>query len=116
MVGTMIGATIFLVMMLFAAQFLVRLYATSVVTSATYQAAQAVAVTGGQPSAIASAESQARARMGSLGGTHARFIWREVDAQQVVLEVIDMSPSFTPLPSSYRRIDRTVIVRSERFR
>jgi hypothetical protein len=116
MVGTMIGATIFLLMLLFAAQFLVRLYATSVVTSATYQAAQAVATAGDQSSAIAGAELQARQRMGSFGGAHAQFIWREVDAQQVVLEVIDQSPSFTPLPASYRRIDRTVTVRTERFR
>jgi parvulin-like peptidyl-prolyl isomerase len=116
MVGTMIGATIFLMFLLFAAQFLVRLYATSVVTAATYQAAQAVATAGDGPSAIPAAEDQARQRMGSFGGPHAQFIWREVDGQQVVLEVIDESPSFTPLPASYRRIERTVTVRTERFR
>jgi len=112
----MIGATIFLLMLLSAAQFLVRLYATSVVTSAAYQAAQAVATEGGNPAFAAGAERDARARMGAFGGANARFIWREVDAQQVVLEVLDLSPSFTPLPASYRRIDRTVVVRSERFR
>ena len=112
----MIGATIFLLFLLFAAQFLVRLYATSVVTSAAYQAAQDVATSGGQPATIASAEAEARTRMGRFGGAQARFIWREVDGQEVVLEVIDQSPSFTPLPRSYRQIDRTVVVRTERFR
>ena len=112
----MIGATLFLLMMLSAAQFLVRLYATSVVTSAAYQAAQAVATEGGNPAYAAGAEREARARMGAFGGAHARFVWREADAQQVVLEVIDLSPSFSPLPASYRRIDRTVVVRSELFR
>jgi hypothetical protein len=116
MVGTMIGATIFLLFLLLAAQFLVRLYVTSVVTSAAYQAAQAVATSAGESSAIPAAQLQARQRMGTFGGAHAQFIWREVDAQQVVLEVIDESPAFTPLPHSYRRIDRTVTVRTERFR
>jgi hypothetical protein len=116
MVATMFGATIFVMFLLFAAQFLVRLYASSVVASATYQAAQAVATSADPASAIPVAEAAARRRMGSLGGAHARFIWREVDAQQVVLEVVDASPSFTPLPAAYRRIDRTVTVRTERFR
>lgn len=115
MVGTLVGATIFLLFVLVTVQFLVRLYATSVLTSAAYQAAQAVATGGGQQ-AIGPAERAARARMGAFGGAHARFVWREVDGQQVVLEVIDETPAFTPLPAGYRRIERTVTVRTERFR
>lgn len=115
MVGTLVGATIFLLFLLVAVQFLVRLYATSVLTSAAYQAAQAVATGGGAP-AIGPAEAAARRRMGAFGGAHARFVWREVDRQQVVLEVTDESPAFTPMPASYRTIERTVTVRTERFR
>ncbi|HWG73528.1 MAG TPA: hypothetical protein VG184_05695 [Acidimicrobiales bacterium] len=116
MVGTLVGATIFLVLLLFAVQVVVRLYTTSVLTSAAFGAAQQVATASDQQGDVAAAEAAARARMGSFGRAHTTFIWHEVDAQQVVLEVQAYSPGFVPLPASYRRIDRTVSVRTERFR
>lgn len=116
-VGTFIGATIFLVLLLFSVQFLVRLYATSVLTSAAFDAAQEVATSpGNQSDEIAAAEASARLRLGSFGAAHTTFTWEEVDAQRVVLRVQAESPGFVPLPSSYRRIVRTVTVRSEHFR
>jgi hypothetical protein len=116
-VGTFVGATIFLIFLLFAAQFLVRLYATSVLTSAAFDAADAVAThQGNVAEEIPTAEAGARQRLGRFGSDHTTFIWKEADAQQVVLEVRAQSPGFVPLPSGYRRIDRTVTVRTERFR
>lgn len=110
------GTTIFLILLLFAVQVVVRLYTTSVLTSAAFDAAEQVATASNQHGDVAVAEAAARARMGSFGKAHTTFLWREVDAQQVVLEVQAYRPGFVPLPASFRRIDRTVSVRTERFR
>jgi Flp pilus assembly protein TadG len=117
LVGTFVGATIFLILLLFSTQFLVRLYAISVLTSAAFDAADQVATSEGDAAAeIPLAEAGARQRLGSLGSSHTTFIWREVDAQRIVLEVRAQSPGFVPLPAAYRQIDRTVTVRTEQFR
>lgn len=116
MVGTLFGATIFLFLLLVSVQFLIRLYATSVVTSVAFDAANAVAdAPGDQQVEAMLAGATARDRLGAMG-RQAVFVWQQVNAQQVVLEVRALSPGFAPLPISYRRIDRTVIVRTERFR
>jgi hypothetical protein len=115
-VGTLVGFSIFLTLLLFSAQFLVRLYATSTLTSAAERAAQQVADSPNPASAVADAEAEARADLGSFGATRTRFFWKEADFQQVVLEVTGESPQFLPLPGGWRTIDRTVTVRTERFR
>ncbi|MGH9077592.1 MAG: hypothetical protein ACRDY0_09120 [Acidimicrobiales bacterium] len=104
-------------LLLLSVQTLVRLYATSVVTSAAFDAAQQVATSPGSATAtVAAAEASARRRLGGLGGAGTVFDWEEVDAQRVVLVVRAESPGFLPLPRSYRQIVRTVTVRRERFR
>jgi Flp pilus assembly protein TadG len=112
------GVLVFLILLLFATQVLVGLYARSVMTSAAFDAARTVAggQSAGQPDAVAGAEATARARMGSFG-THVVFDWREVSVDRVVLEVHANPPVFLPLHlSPLGPIDRTVIVRTERFR
>ncbi len=116
-VGTLVGFAIVMVLLLFAAQFLVRLYATSSLTSAAFQAARQVAETpGDQQAAVGRAQQDAEQRLGGFGAQHTQFHWLEVDGQQVVLQVTARSPGFLPLPASFRRIERTVTVRTERFR
>ena len=115
-VGTLVGFSIFLILLLFSAQFLVRLYATSTLTSAATRAAQQVAESPNPASAVADAEAAARADLGAFGATRTRFVWKEADSQQVVLEVTGESPQFVPMPAGWRAIDRTVTVRTERFR
>ncbi len=106
----------FLLLLLVAVQVMVHLYATSAVTAAAFDAADAVATDpGAQPTEIPVAESIARRRLGSLGPS-AKFDWVEADGQQVVLEVTVRSPGFLPFSSSLLQIDRTVVVRTERFR
>jgi hypothetical protein len=95
---------------------LVRLYATSALTSAAERAAETVADSATPGTTTASAEEAARTQLGSFGATRTSFVWKEVDAQQVVLEVDGLSPGFLPLPRGWRTISRTVTVRSERFR
>ena len=113
----MFGATFFLLLLLFAVQVMVRLYATSVLTSVAFDAATAVATNpSNQVAEEAVAERQALDKLGSLGRDHTRFVWKEADANQVVVRVESETPSFLPLPVSYRQISRTATVRTERFR
>lgn len=115
-VGTLVGFLIFLVLLLLATQVVVRLYATSALTSAATRAAETVASSPTPPSGVAGAEARARSELGSFGASHTTFLWREVDAEQVVLEVQGRSPEFLPGLPGWSRIDRTVTVRTERFR
>ena len=104
--------------LLFAAQVLIGLYARSVITAAAFDAARSVAGAGAasDPGAVPRAEALARSRLGGFGG-HLTFLWREVGPDRVVLEVRGRTPAFLPRalePTS--SVDRTVIVRMERFR
>ena len=116
LVGTLVGFAIFLVLLLFATQVVVRLFATSAVTSAATRAAEAVASSADPAASEPAAEAAARRQLGSFGASHTTFLWREVDAEQVVLEVVATSPEFLPGIPGWSRIDRTVTVRTERFR
>jgi hypothetical protein len=105
-----------LVLLLFAAQVIVRLYATSALTSAATRAAETVAQSRDPVQSVAGAEAAARTQLGTFGATRTRFIWKEVDDRQVVLEVEGDSPTLLPVPSDWKAITRTVIVRVESFR
>jgi hypothetical protein len=115
-VGTFVGFAIFMTLLLFSAQFLVRLYATSTLTTAANRAAEQVADSPDPAAAVPDAEAAARADSEIFGATRTHFVWKEADLQQVVLEVTGQSPGFLPLPSAWRTIQRTVTVRTERFR
>lgn len=114
--GTLVGFLIFLVLLLFAAQVLVHLYATSALTSAATRAAETVAQTSPPAAGVASAEAAARAQLGTFGATRTTFTWKEVDAEQVVLQVTGRTPGFVELVPGWQKITRTVTIRTERFR
>ena len=119
-ISTVIGVTVFLVLLLFAVQVLVGLYATSVVTAVTYDAAKIVAGAdqGDSAEGLASAEAGARTQLGRFG-EKAAFRW-DNDADVVRLHV--QAPRPTVLPSGLvsgvglADIERTVTVRVERVR
>jgi hypothetical protein len=115
-VGTLVGFVIVMVLLLFAVQVVVRLYATSTLSSAATNAADEVASAPVPAAAVAVAEAQARADLGGFGASHTTFDWVEVDANQVVLQVTAQSPEFLPGLSAWSTITRTVTVRTERFR
>jgi hypothetical protein len=115
-VGTLVGFLIFLVLLLLSVQILVRLYAESALTASATTAAETVADSTDPEASVAGAEASARSRLGSFGATRTAFDWREVDPQQVVLEVNGRSPALLPVPASWLTIRRTVTVRTERFR
>lgn len=116
MVGTVIGFAIFMVLLLFATQVIVRLYATSVLTSVATRAAESVAQSPIPAAYEAQAAAAARLELGSFGKRRARFVWEEADARRVVLHVVARSPEFLPGLPGWSRISRTVTVRTERFR
>ena len=112
------GLVVFLALLLFAVQVLYNLYATSVVTSVSYDAARRVAVAPGDPGAVAKAEAGARRALGGYG-ERVTFTWF-VDDEAVVLRIQARNPRFVlpPVagPLAFGEVDRTVRVRVERFR
>ena len=118
-ISTLAGLTSFLILQLFAVQVLTNLYATSVVTSATYDAARRAATHGHPPSAaeLADAEDHARHLLGRMGA-RASFDWTGTDADAVRLRVQVANPRLVPLVPvvGLDSVDRTVTVRVEALR
>jgi Flp pilus assembly protein TadG len=120
--GTSFGILFFLGFLLFAVQLLFNLYATSVVTSATYDAARQVATSASQPATpeqLAAAEEHARGLLGRYGQT-ATFSWDLDDPDVIKLRVVVRNPRVlsTTLAKAvgFDTIDRTVTVRVEALR
>jgi hypothetical protein len=118
LVGTLAGVTVFLVLLLFAVQVLLNLYATSVVTAAAFDAARDVATAGGDPAAVSRAEAKARDVLGRYADEVA-FEWTVPSGDDVVLHVHAENRMFVfaglrldPLHT----VERTVRARIECFR
>ena len=119
------GVLVFLVLLLFAAQLIFNLYATSVVNAAGMDAARQVAsgeVDHGDSRAVSAATAAAEGRARSLLGEYGdqvRFTWT-VDDERVSLrlqvERTKVLPSAVASGVGLDEIDRTVTVRTERFR
>lgn len=119
LIGTLIGVLVFVLLMFFAVQVLVGLYASTVVSSAAFDAARIMASPGAaqDPLARARAEAAAKHDLGRSGST-ASFDWQARD-DAIVLTLTASRP--TMLPSSItaitdKTISRTVRVRVERAR
>jgi hypothetical protein len=113
-----IGFSVFLVMLLFAVQVLFNLYAASVVTAVSYDAARRVAGSNGGVSYIGQAEADARQALGRYSD-RVTFDWSATSADEVVLRVQSQNPSvLLPLhkgPAALDHLDRTIRVRVEHF-
>ncbi len=118
-ISVWIGFLVFLVMLLFAVQVLFNLYATSVVTTVSFDAARRVAGSDGGQGLIAEAEDHARQALGRYA-SRVTFDWSATGPEEVVLRVQSDNPSFLlPVlarPVAFDHIDRTIRVRVERFR
>lgn len=115
LLGTIVGVTVFLTLLLFAVQLALNLYATSAVTAVAYDAAREVA-TSGDP---VRAESRARQVLDQYEARGGRltFDWRTGDPDAVVLRVVAERPGlFDHLRVPFQRVERTVRVRWERLR
>jgi Flp pilus assembly protein TadG len=118
LLSTSFGILFFLGFLFFAVQLLFNLYATSVVTSATYDAARSVAASGHPATATDAAEARAREALGSYA-SRVTFTWDLADPEVVKLRVTAVNPRFLgPAIDSlvgFDVIDRTVVVRVEKF-
>ncbi|MGI8683510.1 MAG: hypothetical protein ACR2MO_00125 [Acidimicrobiales bacterium] len=116
--STILGAGVFLLLMLFAVQVLVGLYASSVVNAATYDAAKAVAGSDGGDAARSAAVANAQAQLGAYG-REVTFDWSGSTTDVVKLQARAPRPSFlsTDLTGPVLGdIVRTVTVRVEKVR
>ena len=119
LLSSIVGVTVFIVLLLFAVQLALNLYATSAVTAVAFDAARQVAGSDGGPAAAASAEDHARHVLGRFetGGGTLRFRWDTSRDDVVVLEVVAERPSLLAnVGFPFQRVDRTVTVRWERAR
>lgn len=114
LISTSFGLVFFLVFLLFAVQLLVNLYATSVVTSVTYDAARRVAVLGHPPSQAEqeAVVDRARTQLGSYG-QNALFDFDTTDPAVIKLRVRVANPRVINQYVGLDQIDRTVVVRVE---
>lgn len=114
-----VGFFVFLLMLLFAVQVLFNLYAASVVTSISYDAARRVAGSDGGTDSTTQAEADARRSLGRYAD-RVDFEWVATGPDEVVLRVQTDNPSvLLPAlvgPVAFDQLDRTIRVRAERFR
>ena len=88
-VSSLVGVTVFLLLLLFAVQLTLNLYATSAVTSVAFDAARSVAATDGDLSARNAAEAHARTVLDRFeeDGGRLEFAWDVTRPDVVVLDV-----------------------------
>jgi Flp pilus assembly protein TadG len=125
LIGTAAGVMVFLVLLLFAVQLSVNLYATSTVTAAGYDSARLVAsadVDHARSSSLDAARRRAEARFHQLvgaAGDAAALTW-ELRGGAVRLRVQMDPPGILPptmgSAAGFDHIDRTFVVRIEEFR
>jgi hypothetical protein len=115
-VGTVVGVTVFLSLLLLAVQTALNLYAASTVTAAAFDAARIVAgaEAGAEPPALAEAEQHVRSL---LGDQQLDLRW-SVDDDAVALTVVAARPTrlLRAVPLPFDTVERTVRVRREAFR
>ena len=113
---TTVGFLIFLTLLMFSAQLLLRLYASSALSSAASHAAEEVAYSPDPASEIVHAEDDARRQLGTFGESRTTFRWGALGGDAIVLTVTGRTPSLVPFDSGWTTISCTVTVRVERFR
>lgn len=116
LVDTTVGFLIFLTLLLFSAQLLVRLYASSAMASAASHAAEQVAYSPDPAAEVPVAEADARRELGSFGNSRTVFSWGPIGGNVIVLKITGRVPGLVPFDAAWRTITRTVIIRVERFR
>lgn len=125
LISTAAAVLVFLILLLFAVQLLVNLYATSTMTAVGFDAARTVAAQQGghrepEPLEVAQHRAEVRARdlLGEIG-RDAEFRW-EVDGDVVRLRLSVSGPGVLPRAVSTvggpHRIERTFVVRVEEER
>lgn len=111
LISTTLGFLFFLIFLLFAAQTLVGLYATTAISAAGYDAARVVATTGDA--------GQGQARFDALRGGYDASISFSRQGENIVATINGTNPTF--LPESFApalpfvSVDRQITIRVEEF-
>lgn len=125
MIGSIVGVTVFLVLLLFAVHLVLNLYGTSVVTAAAFDAARLRAGGAGSVVSEAQAEAQALELLGGYrDGGRLQLSWSYPDtdgdgqADVVTLRIVAAHPTdlLVGVRFPFQDIDRTISVRMERLR
>ena len=113
------GLLVFLLLLFFAVQLTINLYARSQVTAAGFDAARYVAGYDNdqrRDAAVAEAETRLRSMLGSMGDD-VRLEWDLSDPDTVRLHLMLTPPSIAPAlvrgAAGLDQIDRTIVVRVE---
>ncbi|HUF33478.1 MAG TPA: hypothetical protein VMN58_09760 [Acidimicrobiales bacterium] len=122
LIGTVFGVAAFLVLLLFAVQLVLNLYATTVVTAVSFDAARIVAGAdagaAGRVESEATAESFARGLLGRYEEAGRLDMTWDYDSDVVRLRVQATHPTrlLPDVVFPFQRVDRTITVRLEDFR
>ncbi len=125
LLGSIIGVTVFLALLLFAVHLVLNLYGTSVVTAAAFDAARLRAGGGGETVSEGEAERQVLELLdGYRSGGRLELSWSYPDTDGdgapdvVALRVVAEHPTdlLARVDFPFQRVDRTVTVRVERLR
>ncbi|CAN5798813.1 hypothetical protein BH23ACT1_BH23ACT1_11600 [soil metagenome] len=125
MIGSIVGVTVFLVLLLFAVHLVLNLYGTSVVTAAAFDAARLRAGGAGAEVSEAEAEQQVLELLdGYRDGGRLQLSWSYPDtdgdgeADVVALRIVAAHPTdlLAGVRFPFQDIDRTISVRMERLR
>ena len=122
--GTLMGFTVFMLLLVVAVQVLFNLYATTVVTGAAYDAARLVAGYDSASDRCAATAGAEAALRGRLGGYTERgtvtLAWTCRDPETVSLAVLADHPTILPRRlrglTGLGRLERTIEVRVEDLR
>jgi hypothetical protein len=125
LIGSIVGVTVFLVLLLFAVHLVLNLYGTSVVTAAAFDAARLRAGGAGAEVSEAEAEQQVLDLLdGYRDGGRLQLSWSYPDtdgdgeADVVALRIVAAHPTdlLAGVRFPFQDIDRTISVRMERLR
>lgn len=125
LLGSIVGVTVFLVLLLFAVHLVLNLYGTSVVTAAAFDAARLRAGGGGTVVSEGEAERHVHDLLdGYRADGRLELSWSYPDTDGdgapdiVALRVVAEHPTdlLTRVDFPFQRVDRTVTVRMERVR
>jgi hypothetical protein len=125
LIGSIVGVTVFLVLLLFAVHLVLNLYGTSVVTAAAFDAARLRAGGAGAEVSEAEAEQQVLELLdGYRDGGRLQLSWSYPDtdgdgeADVVALRIVAAHPTdlLAGVRFPFQDIDRTISVRMERLR
>jgi hypothetical protein len=114
--SSLAGVTAFLVLLLFAVQLSLNLYAGSAVAAVAYDGARQVATAGDDGAAVGEAEARGRAVLGRFesGGGRLAFRWDLSRGDAIVLTVEAERPRLLDrVPVPFQRVVRTAVVRRE---